>query len=71
MFAASTADADDQTVLTFFDIVRNQPVAINSPLVQIDGTGLSASEVSAIIKNETRDIDKRVAKSIRYELMGK
>ena len=54
-----------------FDIVRNQPVAINSPLVQIDGTGLSASEVSAIIKNETRDIDKRVAKSIRYELMGK
>ena len=54
-----------------FDIVRNQPVAINSPLVQIDGTGLSASEVSAIIKNETRDIDKRVAKSIKYELMGK
>ena len=54
-----------------FDIVRNQPVAINSPLVQIDGTGLSASEVSAIIKNETRDIDKRVAKSIRYELTGK
>jgi glucan-binding YG repeat protein len=54
-----------------FDIVRNQPVAINSPLVQIDGTGLSATEVAAIIKNETRDIDKRVAKSIGYELMGK
>lgn len=46
-------------------------VSINSPLVQIDGTGLSASEVAAIIKDETRDIDKRVAKSIRYELMGK
>lgn len=54
-----------------FDIIRNQPVAINSPLVQIDGTGLSATEVAAIIKNETRDIDKRVAKSIGYELMGK
>lgn len=54
-----------------FEIVRNQPVEINSPLVQIDGTGLSANEVAAIIKNETRDIDKRVAKSIKHELLGK
>lgn len=46
-------------------------VSINSPLVQIDGTGLSATEVATIIKNETRDIDKRVAKSIKYELLGK
>lgn len=56
------------------DIGKMQPVhsvSINSPLVQIDGTGLSANEVATIIKNETRDIDKRVAKSIKYELLGK
>lgn len=56
------------------DIGKMQPVhsvSIDSPLVQIDGTGLSANEVATIIKNETRDIDKRVAKSIKYELLGK
>lgn len=56
------------------DMSKVQPVhsiSIDSPLVQIDGTGLSANEVAAIIKNETRDIDKRVSKSIKYELLGK
>lgn len=56
------------------DMSKVRPVhniSIDSPLVQIDGTGLSANEVATIIKNETRDIDKRVAKSIKYELLGK
>lgn len=54
-----------------FDIVRNQPVAINSPLVQIDGTGLSASEVAALIDNEVKKVPKRVVEEIRYARLGK
>ena len=54
-----------------FDIVRNQPVAINSPLVQIDGTGLSAREVSALIDNEVKKVPKRVVEEIRYARLGK
>ena len=57
------------------DIVKNAPmkgnksIVINSPLMQIDGTGLSQSEIVSIINNEVKRLPDRLADTIRRSIM--
>lgn len=48
-----------------------QTLVIDSPLVQIDGTGMSAQAVAAMINNEVQKVPKRVVEQIRYARLGK
>lgn len=48
-----------------------QNLVIDSPLIQIDGTGMSPQEVAAMINNEVQKVPKRVVEQIRYARLGK
>ncbi len=56
------------------DISHNFParsrasLAIHSPLIQIDGTGLSRSEIEALIRHQVDTMPALIEKSIRYHL---
>lgn len=43
-------------------------VEITSPLIQIDGTGLSRTEIVSIIQNQVNDLPDRIAKTMRRSI---
>ncbi len=56
------------------DLSHNLPtrtgasLEVHSPLIQIDGSGLSRYEVEALIKHQVDNVPKLIEKSIRYHL---
>lgn len=47
---------------------NNNGLNITSPLIQIDGTGLSSSEVASLISAQVDDLPTRIMKAIKYNL---
>lgn len=52
-----------------FEINKDfREINITSPLIAIDGTGLSSSEVKDVIKDEVSNLPDRIMKAIKYNL---
>ena len=47
---------------------NNNGLNITSPLIQIDGTGLSSAEVASLISAQVDDLPTRIMKAIKYNL---
>ena len=47
---------------------NNNGLNITSPLIQIDGTGLSSAEVASLISAQVDDLPTRIMRAIKYNL---
>lgn len=47
---------------------NNTGLTITSPLIQIDGTGMSSAEVAKLINSQINDLPTKIMKAIKYNL---